>query len=172
MKTVSFDTILAQTKKQITLAMGEGVSLSYPLPDLQAGRKTDRFFLYQKGLRSPEGPRPFALLTLDHDTGAVLAYADARLQDFMGPEHQPWNKRISYALDKSVTVQDVQAEQVTLRKLYPDIRRIAFQDTLTEQEADLLHTFVSLMEHAGPEGLQPYYKTMGENFYGWVKEHV
>ena len=169
---VTFDTILERASINLSIVMGDGVSLSYPLPDLQAGRKTDRFFLYQKGFRSPEGPRPFAMLTLDHDTGEVLSYTDARLQDFMGDGFGPWNKPISYALDPSITIQDLKMEQTMLRKLYEGVRRFAFQDTLTDEEKEILRKFVFLMEHAGPNSLQPYYRAIGENFYRWVKEHA
>ena len=169
---VLFETILRETRQKLSWTMDDGVSLSFPLPDWQNGRKTDRMFLYRRSTRSLEGPRPFALLTLDFETGAPLAYADARIEDFMGDAHGPWNAKISYALPAGISVRDVQEEQAMLRKLYEGVRCLAFQDQLTEPERELLEKFVFLMDHAGPEGLRPYYEAMGKNFYEWVKKHV
>ena len=169
---VTFDSTLRSVRRMVAMTLDDSVAVSYPLPDLHNGRKTDRVFLYRRGNRSPEGPRPFALMTLDHATGQLLGYADARLEDFMGQEHQPWNRRISYALAGGITVQDVQEEQTMLRKLYEGVRCFAFQDSLTEPEKEVLRKFVFLMHNAGPDSLQPYYAAMGQNFYRWVNEHV
>ncbi|MBR5110045.1 MAG: hypothetical protein IK099_07605 [Clostridia bacterium] len=167
-----FSKILEENQRKTAYWFDDSVCLSYPLPDMKNGRKTERMFLYNRGVMRQEGPRPFGLMTLDYASGRLLAYQDGRLEDFMDTAAYPFDRPVSYALNGKISVKDFKMEQAMVRKLYEGVRRFAFQDTLTKEEKEVLEKFCFLMEHAVPAELLPYYETMGKNFYRWVKEHV
>ncbi len=163
--------ILAELRQKLTYCMGENIGISYPMPDIENGTRIEKQFLYRKTLALTRS-RPFALITVSMDDGALLSYQDCRFRDFMEPEGHGFNQKINYALPKKQDVKEYATKQSLLRKMYEVVRQAAFSETLTQQEKELIGKYLSLLREQVPADLLEYYEKAGENFYRWVKKNV
>lgn len=156
--------------EKVSLLFGDEVSLSWPMPDIWAAQRVERFFLYPA-----QGPlrrmRPFGSAVFSSDSGLLLAYQDLRLRDFMGEGH-PFSEPISYALPAGTDTGLLSTRRSLLSKLYEEVRGFAFAARLDDGQKDTLRRYWALLLAVTPEALRPYYQKMGKNFYRWGYLHV
>ena len=167
----SYSTIFPQVKREVSALFGDETCLSEPIPDVTAGVRVERYFLYPVN-RQTMRSRPFGYLTTSMESGQVLLYQDCRVRDFMDTGEHPFSEPISYALQEKIGVRQFRTEQSLLRKLYESVRTFAFQDTLTEEQKQTLESYLVLLFRSQPAALLPYYSKMGKNFFRWGYTHV
>lgn len=158
--------IFPELKKKLAYLFGEGVSLSYPLPDRIGGIRVDCFFLYYSGLK-PLRTRPFGRLIVESESGRILRFEDCRVSDFVDTEAHPLKGTIDYSLPVQISVKDLMVHQSLMAKLYEVVRERAFAEELTEKEKEIFVKYAMLMEKLTPKDLVPYYLAIGKNFYEW-----
>lgn len=168
---LEYSVLFPEVKKKTAFLFGDNISLSYPMPDIINGIRVEKFFLFPVSA-NPRRSRPFGLLTVSAETGGVLTYQDCRLEDFVDSGQHPADEKISYALPKKIRVKEFKLEQSLLEKMYEMVRVIAFAESLTEQQQQVLHKYWVVFEKAVPVDLMPYYQAMGQKFFEWGVEHV
>lgn len=163
---VKYEVLFPRIRQVVTTMFGEDVSLSYPIPDVTKAIWVERFFLYPAG-GSPMRSRPFGMLTVERETGSVIAYQDCRWTDFMDTEQHPFETLICYELPRKITVKEFKVEQGLINKLYESVRCFVFREELTQEEKDTLSKYLVLLLRSVPTSLLPYYQKMGKNFFRW-----
>ncbi len=168
---IEYQVSLREIQRKVAALFGDEVCLSYPLPDLVGETRVEKYFLYPMGNSLVRG-RPFGLLTVSMESGAVLAYQDCRLADFVDTKVHPFSEKISYALPRKLGVKEYKLEQSLINKMYEAVRKTAFQTELTGQDKEVLEKYWVVAEAAMPVALVPYYQAMGKNFYAWGYSYV
>ena len=90
-----YSTIFPKVKREVSELFGDEVCLSEPIPDVTAGIRVERYFLYPMN-SSLMRSRPFGYLTTSMENGRVLLYQDCRVRDFMDTKEHPFSEPISY----------------------------------------------------------------------------
>lgn len=168
---LEYKVLFPEVKKKVAFLFGDHISLSYPIPDVINGIRVEKFFLYTVAANL-QRTRPFGLLTVSAETGTMLSYQDCHLSDFMDTEQYPLEKKISYELPKKIGIKEFKLEQSLLEKMYEVVREIAFTDSFTQQQQQVLRKFWVVFEKAVPVALMPYYQAMGRNFFEWGAKYV
>ena len=168
---VKYEVQLARIQRVVMTMFGEGVCLSYPLPDITKAIWVERFFIYPAGSRLMRS-RPFGMLTVERESGNIIAYQDCRWADFMDADQHPFETLISYELPRKITVKEFKVEQGLINKLYESVRCFAFHEELTQEEKETLSKYMVLLLRSVPVSLLPYYQKMGKNFFRWGYCHV
>lgn len=168
---LEYSVLFPEVKKKTAFLFGDNISLSYPCQtsSTASGWKNSSSTPVSA---NPRRSRPFGLLTVSAETGGVLTYQDCRLEDFVDSGQHPADEKISYALPKKIRVKEFKLEQSLLEKMYEMVRVIAFAESLTEQQQQVLHKYWVVFEKAVPVDLMPYYQAMGQKFFEWGVEHV
>lgn len=168
---LEYKVLFPEVKKKAAFLFGDHISLSYPVPDIINGIRVEKFFLYPVA-SSVQRARPFGLLTVSAESGTVLSYQNCHLSDFMDTQQHPFAEKISYALPKKIGVKEFKLEQSLLEKMYEVVREIAFTDSFTPQQQQVLRKYWVVFEKAIPVALMPYYQAMGRNFFEWGVNYV
>lgn len=168
---LTYAVIFPRLKELVSSICGETAILSYPLPDVENGIRVERSFLYAHGSEIVR-TRPFAVVTTAVESGRLLSYQDCRLRDFFDTARHPFSQPIRYELQRKIGVKEFRLEQDMINKLYETVRRIAFQETIQNEEARQLGAHYLMLEKAVPADLIPYYQAIGKNYYDWVVQYV
>lgn len=163
--------VFPEIKGMVSYLFGEQVCLSYPMPNVTHGVWVERYFLYPAG-NTLNRSRPFGLLTVERDTGRMLSFQDCRLSDFMDTEKYSFDQKISYEFPRKIGVKQLKEEQGLINKLYESVRCFAFEESLTDEQRELLSKYWALLLSSIPAALQPYYQKMGESFFRWSYAHA
>jgi len=168
---LDYKTVFSKVVEMKANLFGEQVSLSYPVPELVNGIRAEKYFLYS-AVPSPEKTRPFGLMTVAMENGRLLAYQDCRVEDFVDSEKHGFDRKLSYGLPQPMSIQEMKVRQSLLNKLYGEVRSMAFSDSLTDRQQEILFKYSVLMDQLVPEDLIPYYVAMGRNFNEWRNRYV
>lgn len=165
----------AMTSKRVFRAvdgmLGRNAALSYPIPDVVNGIRAERFFVYPTGTVKVR-ERPFGVITVAMDGGAVLEYVNCRARDYFDSGEHPITEKIDYSLPRKISPKEFRTEQGLINKLYELVRRVAFKEELTDQERKALSVWYVMLENSVPQSLIPFYQAIGKNFYEWVVKYV
>lgn len=158
--------LFPQIAKKVSYLFGEGVCMSFPVPDIVKGKKVERFFLYRA---TPEicRVRPFAVLVTSMETGQILAYSDSAVEDYFENRVYPLAETLNYTLPLSFSVKAYRVRLSLLEKLYEYVRQRVFEEQPTLQDKQIMDCYMLLLEQMSPRELMPYYQAIGENFFKW-----
>ena len=168
---LEYKVLFPEVKKKVAFLFGDHISLSHPVPDIINGIRAEKFFLYPVA-SNVQRTRPFGLLTVSAESGTVLSYQNCHLSDFVDTEQHPFEVKISYELPKKIGIKEFKLEQSLLEKMYEVVREIAFTDSFTLQQQQVLRKYWVVFEKAVPVALMPYYQAMGRNFFEWGVNYV
>ena len=154
-------TVAEETVKRF----GEGAAASLPMPDVINGRRVERFFLYRRVAGKPTGPRPFAIVTADAESGQLLAYQDVGLLD---AATLPGEDRISHALTDGMTLSQYRQALDETYDLYETVRAFAFTGSLTPDQTHALADFSARFQTVTPAGHRDWYRVIGGRFLEWM----
>lgn len=168
---LTYSTMYPLLIKKVNAIFSEQTCLSYAIPDVINGIRVERYFLYSM-TNHPERGRPWGLLTVSMETGDILAYQNCHLSDFMETKAFSFEQLISYELPRKFGIKEFKVLKSLQIKLYERIRKIAFKESLCEEERVILRKYLILMESLIPIALVPYYKQAGSNFFEWGNKNV
>ena len=139
---------------------------SFPVPAMINGHQTDRYFMYPNSVGKLRS-RPLVWMELDGSSGAVLRMNNCYVADFVNSEVYSFDKLIDYTLpDTTVPAQLSRIRR--LHALYNDVKIVAFQKQLTNEQKNAVMEYVRLLEDAVPSELMPFYYELGSSFFAWI----
>ena len=149
---------------------GENVALSFPVPCVENGLKTERYFIYRMSFDVMK-TRPFAVISILMSDGTILAYRDCRIQDYMDTQSYPFSEKIYYTIpDDSISAVGLKRAMAEFDELYQQIREFAFRETLSDAEKEAIGKYQAMFDQLVPAALIPYYHGLNEAFFHWINK--
>ena len=144
----------------------DATSISHPVLDMRNGHLLDCFLLYSLSRDQTKYTVPTARIIIDSGNKKLIAYRSAEELPFSAYDGTDY-----FLIDTNYyTRDDVQKMEDEYRKLYIDIRRIAFKDTVSPEEKKIIVRYVRMLKLIEYEHLVPFLYELGATFFQWVKK--
>lgn len=158
-----------ELKNALEKLTGVKAAMSFFVPVMRNGHKCETAFLYGSETRL-EKNRPFAAVTVDYKTGALLEYRNAFISDFADTEKYPMDLLIDYSVPFDRTVSEHCEMVKKLEDLYAKVRAIAFNDVLSGEEKALTAGYYDTLVKMTPKALMPFYEALSPEFFQWLAD--
>ncbi len=145
-------------------AVGINFAVSYFVPVVINKALADVAFLYPLAATT-EKTRPFAKVMFEHNTGNLIGYSNAFINDFMDSEKYPITTKINYALSSDISVVELNNLMKQVNSEYDEICRTVFKKDISEEEKEKIRGYKAAFYASVPEALMPYYEALSPEFF-------
>lgn len=147
---------------------GELTALSYPVPALDNGRLTERFFLCSNQARAVRR-RPFAWLAMDVESGRLARYADCAVEDFAAGLGAAPDQELDYSAPEGQSVRETQKLARRMSELYRSIRTFAFCPAPSGEQREAMAQYQALLPRVWRPELRRFYEALSPEFFAWLQ---
>ncbi|MCD7824120.1 MAG: hypothetical protein LUG86_08940 [Oscillospiraceae bacterium] len=166
---MEIDTLLTAIMESDMLPVTDGTVLSALAPSMLQGRLVESAFLYDAPAPNNPLQRPYAWLTVDSMTGALVRFEYCFVQDFIDTEKYPIDMEIEY---KPQPIKERMANGKAFRAAYEAVRPFLFTEPseLTEEQVRAISQLRETMTKAIPSELLPFYQSLAKEFITWLEK--
>ncbi len=146
----------------------EMAAVSCPMPAMDGGKLTERFFLVPNQAAAVKR-RPYAWLALDTESGRLMRYADCAAEDFASELGVPLNQSIDYSAPEGLPVRELMKLNRHLAELYRELRTFVFSRSPSGAQRELMAEYLELLSRLWRPELRRFYEALSPEFFAWLQ---
>lgn len=146
----------------------EMTAVSCPVPAMDGGNLTERFFLFPNQAAAVKR-RPYAWLALDSESGRLMRYADCAVEDFASGLGVPLDQDIDYSAPGGLPVRELVKLNRRLAALYRELRAFVFSTALSGEQREWMAEYRELLSRLWQPELRRFYEALSPEFFAWLQ---
>lgn len=143
----------------------DGVSVSHPVVDIREGILVDCFLLFSSSRDRSRYTAPTARIVIDSENKELIEFRSVEEQPFSVYEGIDYYTNDGDALNN----EKAQAAEQEHRTSYIEIRDLAFKDSITKTDKEMIIRYIKSLKSVELVHLQPYLFELGQTFFQWVR---
>ena len=163
----TYETAAKELREKLSVLTGGSYEMGPWLPCRIQGHLCEQIFLYSA--TGKKRTRPYLRVLINSQTGAVLEFRNAYVEDFADGSKYPLGGTMDYSVPtaKSATEQGELLKK--LDEVYAQVRTFAYAETLEEDQKTALKEYARCLERTVPAELLAFCKDAEPAFFCWLE---
>lgn len=146
----------------------DGVSLSHPVADFRDGRIVDCFLFFSTSRDGLKYTVPTARILIDSEKRELVDFGTVEEMPFSVYDGTDYFTNDTNDQD-SERIKELELEY---QDLYVRVRKIAFKDSLSSNDRELIVQYIRSLKAVEHKNMQPYLFELGKSFFEWAKSAI